>query len=214
MPAMTIRRMPPSLFVALSLTLVAGAWTDARAARPTQSTVVVSEKPGGADPLSEHGTNSQYYLIPHVVEPLVRIELQAGERAWGVVPVLAEKWSFPDPRTFVVDVKRGIKFQNGEELTAEHVKAAFDAFVSPEKPGRRGVVLKALGKAEIVGKHTIRWRLPKPDLSVLAAASHLLVPSMARHTMTREQFEARPIGTGPYRATAWPVDGTVQLEAW
>jgi len=37
---------------------------------------------------------------------------------------------------------------------------------------------------------------------------------MARHTMTREQFEARPIGTGPYRTTAWPVDGTVQLEAW
>jgi peptide/nickel transport system substrate-binding protein len=199
---------------AMVVTMLAGAWAHAEAARPTQWTVVVSEKTGGADPLSEHGTNSQYYLIPHVVEPLVRIELQAGERAWGVVPVLAEKWSFPDPRTFVVELKRGIKFQNGEELTAEHVKAAFDAFVSPEKPGRRGVVLKALGKAEVAGKHTVKWSLPKPDLSVLAAASHLLVPPLARHSMTREQFEARPIGSGPYRAVAWPTDGTVQLEAW
>ena len=155
--------------------LLALTWREADAARPAQWTVVVSEKTGGADPLSEHGTNSQYYLIPHVVEPLVRIELSPGERAWGVVPVLAEKWSFPDPRTFVVEVKRGVRFQNGEELTAEHVKVAFDAFVSPEKPGRRGVVLKALGKAEVVGKHTIKWDLPKPDLSVLAAASHLLV---------------------------------------
>src|SRR5215510_5372484 len=109
MPAMTIRRMPPSLFVALSLTLVAGAWTDARAARPTQWTVVISEKTGGADPLSEHGTNSQYSLIPHVVDPLVRLELLPDQRAWGVVPVLAEKWSFPDPRTFLVEVKRGVK---------------------------------------------------------------------------------------------------------
>jgi hypothetical protein len=50
---------------------------------------------GRRDALSEYGTNSQYYLIPHVVEPLVRIELLPNERAWGVVPVLAEKWSFP-----------------------------------------------------------------------------------------------------------------------
>jgi peptide/nickel transport system substrate-binding protein len=200
--------------VAFSSSVLVGASSHASAARPAQWTVVVSEKTGGADPLSEYGTNSQYYLIPHVVEPLVRIELLPNERAWGVVPVLAEKWSFPDPRTFVVEIRRGVKFQNGEELTAEHVKTAFDGYVSPEKPGRRGVVLKALGKAEIAGKHTIRWTLPKPDLSVVAAASHLLVPPLARHTMTREQFEARPIGTGPYKATTWPVDGTVQLEAW
>lgn len=196
------------------MALVLIAWTAAEAARPAQWTVVVSEKTGGADPLSEHGTNSQYYLIPHVVEPLVRIELLPGERAWGVVPVLAEKWTFPDPRTFVVEIKRGVRFQNGEELTAEHVKAAFDGFVTPEKPGRRGVVLKALGRAEVTGRHTVRWHLPKPDLSVLAAASHLLVPPLARHAMTREQFEAKPVGTGPYRVSAWPTDGTVQLEAW
>ena len=207
---MTIARIAALLTLPSLLVL----WTEAEAARPAQWTVVVSEKTGGADPLSEHGTNSQYYLIPHVVEPLVRIELLPGERAWGVVPVLAEKWTFPDPRTFVVEIRRGIRFQNGEELTAEHVKAAFDAFVTPEKPGRRGVVLKALGRAEVVGKHTVRWHLPKPDLSVLASASHLLVPPLARHSMTREQFEAKPIGSGPYRVAAWPTDGTVQLEAW
>jgi len=211
---MTTSRIRPGTAALLILLPLALAWGEAEAARPTQWTVVVSEKTGGADPLSEHGTNSQYYLIPHVVEPLVRIELLGGERAWGVVPVLAEKWTFPDPRTFVVEIKRGIKFQNGEELTAEHVKAAFDGFVTPDKPGRRGVVLKALGRAEVAGKHTVKWHLPKPDLSVLAAASHLLVPPLARHSMTREQFEAKPIGTGPYRVTAWPTDGTVQLEAW
>jgi ABC-type transport system substrate-binding protein len=201
--------------LAVLTAILAVSWCQpAAAARPTQWTVVVSEKTGGADPLSEHGTNSQYYLIPHVVEPLVRIELMAEERTWGVVPVLAEKWSFPDPKTFVVEVRRGVKFQNGEELTAEHVKAAFDAFVTPEKPGRRGVVLKALGRAEVVGKHTIRWHLPKADLSVAAAASHLLVPPLARHSMTREQFEAKPIGTGPYRVVDWPKDGIVRLEAW
>src|SRR6266545_4913579 len=105
--------------IAVVITAVLGVgWSDPAGARPAQWTIVVSEKTGGADPLSEHGTNSQYYLIPHVVEPLVTIELVAEERAWGVVPVLAEKWSFPDPKTFVVELRRGVKFQNGEELTA------------------------------------------------------------------------------------------------
>jgi ABC-type transport system substrate-binding protein len=164
MRAMTIRRTASMVRVGVMVVTILGdgAWAHAHAARPTQWTVVVSEKTGVADALSEYGTNAQFYRMPHVVEPLVRIELQAGERSWGVVPVLAEKWSFPDPRTFVVEVKRGVKFQNGEELTAEHVKAAFDAFVSPEKPGRRGVVLKGLGKADVVGKHTVKWSLPKP----------------------------------------------------
>lgn len=50
--------------VALGLAVViAGvlgvAWSDPAGARPAQWTVVVSEKTGGADPLSEHGTNSQ-----------------------------------------------------------------------------------------------------------------------------------------------------------
>jgi peptide/nickel transport system substrate-binding protein len=203
-----------ALGIAVGIVALPVAWSDAAAGRPTQWTIVVSEKTGGADPLSEHGTNSQYYLIPHVVEPLARLELLPNERTWGVAPVLAEKWSFPDPRTLVVELKRGIKFQNGEELTAEHVKAAYDAFVTPEKPSRRGVVLKALGTAEIAGKHTVKFLLPKPDLSVLAATTHLLVPPLARHSMTREQFEAKPIGTGPYRVVDWPKDGTVRLEAW
>ena len=201
--------------IAVVTSVVLGlAWSDPAGARPAQWTIVVSEKTGGADPLSEYGTNSMYYLTPHVVEALFRVELLPDERAWGVVPVLAEKWSFPDPKTFVVELRRGIKFQNGEELTAEHVKAAFDAFVSPEKPNRRGLVLKALGTAEIAGKHTVRWHLPKPDLSAIVAASHLLVPPLARHSMTAQQFEAKPIGSGPYKVVDWPKDGTVRLEAW
>jgi ABC-type transport system substrate-binding protein len=210
---LTFRRA--ALGIAVGIAVVLGpAWSDPAAARPTQWTIVVSEKTGGADALSEHGTNSQYYLIPQVIEALTRLELVPNERTWGVVPVLAEKWSFPDPKTLVVEVKRGVKFQNGEELTAEHVKAAYDAFVTPEKPGRRGVILKALGKAEVAGKHTVKFQLPKPDLAVLAATTHLLVPPLARHSMTREQFEAKPIGSGPYRVVDWPKDGTVRLEAW
>ncbi|HEY7060689.1 MAG TPA: ABC transporter substrate-binding protein [Chloroflexota bacterium] len=185
-----------------------------QAARPTEWNVVIPEQTGGADPISEYGTNSQYQLPLHVLEPLMHIEMLRDGSAWGVVNDLAEKWSFPNPTTLEVALKQGIQFQNGEELTAEHVKYAYDAIVFAEKPGRRAVSLKVLGDAEIVDKYTIRWHMPAPNSTVLGSLYTLLIPPLARRSMTAEEFEAKPIGTGPYKVVDWPRDGTVRLEAW
>jgi peptide/nickel transport system substrate-binding protein len=199
---------------ALMFGLVVLLWWSPATAAPSEWTVVVSEKTGGADPLSEYGTNTMWYVTQHVMEPLLRIELLPDGKSWGVVNHLAERWSFPDEKTFVVTLKKGVKFQNGEELTAEHVKFAYDALVSAEKPTRTAVIVKPLGSCEIVDRYTVRWRLAAPGLSVLGSMEYMLIPPLARKGMTREQFEAKPIGTGPYRVVDWPRDGTVRLEAW
>jgi peptide/nickel transport system substrate-binding protein len=183
-------------------------------AQPKEWNVVVSEKTGAGDPLSEYGTNTMYYITQHVMEPLFRVELLSDGKAWGVVNHLAEKWSFANEKTLVIELKKNVKFHNGEELTAEHVKYAFDTVVSAEKPGRRALVLKNLGTIEIADKYTVRFQLPRRDLSVLGLVENLLIPPLARRSMTREQFEAKPVGTGPYRVVDWPRDGTVRLEAW
>jgi peptide/nickel transport system substrate-binding protein len=182
--------------------------------RPTDWNVVIAEQTGGADPLTEYGTNSMYLLIPHVLEPLMHIELLPDGKSWGVVNDLAERWAFEDPTTFVANLKQGVQFQNGEELTAEHVKYAYDAIVNSDKPSRRAILIRPLGEAEVVDKYTIRWHLPSPSSSVLATLFFLLIPPLERRNMTAEEFEAKPIGTGPYKVLDWPRDGTVRLEAW
>src|SRR3954452_3001084 len=185
-----------------------------QSARPAEWNVVIAEQTGGADPLSEYGTNSQYQLPIHVLEPLMHVEMLPDGSAWGVVNDLADHWAFLNPTTFEVAVKQGVQFQNGEELTAEHVKYAYDAVVFAEKPGRRAVPLKVLGDAEVVDKYPIRWHMPAPATAVLGSMYTLLIPPLARRTMTAEEFEAKPVGTGPYKVVEWPRDGTVRLEAW
>ena len=49
---------------------------------------------------------------------------------------------------------------------------------------------------------------------MLGSLWNLLIPPLAAPNMTAEEFEARPIGTGPYKVIEWPRDGTVRLEAW
>ncbi|MBI4494953.1 MAG: ABC transporter substrate-binding protein [Chloroflexi bacterium] len=184
------------------------------AARPTEWNVVLSEQTGGGDSFTEYGTNASYSLLPYVVEPLMRLELLPDGKSWGVVNVLAEKWSFPDSKTLVVELKKGVHYHNGEELTSEHVKYAFDSIVLAEKPTRRAATLKALGQAEVVDKYTVRWRMPVANISVLGTIDLMQIPALARRSTSAEEFERKPIGTGPYRAIEWQRDGTVRLEAW
>ena len=153
---------------------------------PSEWTVVVAEATGGADPLTEYGTNSQFSLIPHVLEPLMRAELLPDGKAWGIVNDLAERWSFPEPTILRVELKKGVKFHNGEELTAEHVKYAYDNIVFIPQPGRRAATLKALGEVEIVDQYTVEWHLSVPNrsahrfrsISIVANASALM-PSLS-----------------------------------
>src|SRR5215217_69431 len=79
------------------------------ATRPAEWNVLLSEATGGADVLSEYGTNSQYNLQWHIMEPLLDIELLPDGKSWGVVNILAESWSFPNPTTFRVELKKGIR---------------------------------------------------------------------------------------------------------
>lgn len=176
--------------------------------------VVTPHKTGGADPLSEYPTNAQYYLPWHVMEPLFYPALAEDGKSWTLVNELAKEWRFADPQTLEVQLEEGVMFHNGEELTAEHVKRAYDAIISADPPIRRTAVLKPLGEAEVVDQHTIRWHMPEPNIAVLGAMYTLLIPPLARYEMSAEEFEREPIGTGPYRVVSWPRDGVVELEAW
>ena len=182
--------------------------------RPTEWDVVLGEQTGGGDPLTEYSTSAEYYLQKHVLEGLLHVELLPDGKSWGVVNDLAEKWSFPDSKTFLVELRQGVRFHNGEELTAEHVEYAYDAMVNREKPGRRTLLLKSLGKLEIVDKYTVRWHMPEPDITILGSLYGLTLPALARKNMSAAEFERKPIGTGPYRAIEWQRDGIVRLEAW
>ena len=79
------------------------------------------------DPLKTVDTIS-FAVLKHINEPLVTVDGKTKQ----LVPVLAEKWEITDPLTYKFYLKKGVKFHNGEEFTADDVVYSFKRAMSKE----------------------------------------------------------------------------------
>ena len=113
-----------------------------------------------------------------------------------IVGAVMEDSRWVDETTFEVDVREGSRFQDGEELTAEHVKRAFDEVQRWKAPHPPGTYLNFHpdATAEVVGDHKVRITFPEPDGLVLGKFRGLHVPST--RFWEEEGFGYRKNGTG------------------
>ena len=92
---------------------------------------------------------------------------------WGhdgkLEPVLAESWTTAaDGKTWTFKLRRGVKFHNGRDFTAEDVKFTYERILDPKVgSGGRGY-LSAIDQIEVVDPHTVRIVTKQPSASLLA----------------------------------------------
>ena len=106
-------------------------------------------------------------------EPLLAKDLKGA-----IQPRLAESWEISkDRKVYTFKLRRGVKFHNGAELTADDVKFAIDYTINP-KNGAYGLEdLSAVERAEVVDKYTLRIHLKQhnPALTFLAHRDSLIL---------------------------------------
>ncbi len=116
-------------------------------------------------------------------------------------PYLLEKWeASEDLKTWTLTLRKGIRFNNGDPLTADDVvfsmKRWLDKDVGSSMLGLMGGYLDPTG-IEKVGDHVIRLHLKRPEIAVPEHLFHY--PAMILNHRTFEgDFLRMPHGTGPY----------------
>ena len=136
---------------------------------------------------------------------LVAQQLVAPDRAGKFVGVLAEKWdTSADGKTWTFALRKGVKFHNGQEMTADDVKWVFDRILD-EKAGTlmRGTYAGIGLKTEVVDKSTIKFMITSgsgPFLNYLALLNRSAI--IHKSSYNADGSFAKIIGTGPFMVDA------------
>ena len=134
-----------------------------------------------------------------------------------MAPSLAESWTeSKDGLTYEFVLRKGVKFHNGESVTAEDVKFSFERY-----SGASAGLLKAkVARVEVVDPLRVRFVLkqPWPDFMTFyatpATGAAWIVPKKYVEQVGVEGFKKAPIGAGPYRFAAFKPGIELTLEAF
>lgn len=132
----------------------------------------------------------------------------------GFIPDLAESWENIDDHTWSFKLKEGVKFHNGDELTAEDVKFTLERVARDEALREYGqykqikeVVVKSDYEFDIVTEN------PEPILlNRLSRLGSGILPKNYIETEGWDVFLENPVGTGPYKLKEWKKDDRIVLE--
>ncbi len=116
------------------------------------------------------------------------------------VPWLAESWTFPDPVTCIMKLRKGITFSDGTPFNAEAVKFQMEWIKDPKNGCWSAGWLKPLKSVEVMDAHTIKWHFNEPWGGFLGIMANVPGYAMSPRALKEDgkKYDTHPVGTGPY----------------
>jgi ABC-type transport system substrate-binding protein len=147
----------------------------------------------------------------------------------NVVPDIADRWEIGDNgRSFLFHLRRGVRFVNGREVTAQDVRFSFMRILDPKGKSPNSWVLEKIAGARefmdgsakevagirVIDRYTVMIRLERtfsPFLNLLTMTAAYIVPKEEVEKWGIE-FGAHAAGTGPFAVSRWNNDSELVLK--
>jgi len=137
--------------------------------------------------------------------------LAEWDRNLNMKPALATSWKVESKTAILFNLRKGVRFHNGKELTADDVKYSVEKMLKVPPPGSQAVAANVpatiLG-ADVVSKYQVRLRMSAPDARVVGFfAWQRYSPIVPEGLYDQINVSRNAIGTGPYRMVGFnPLD--------
>jgi peptide/nickel transport system substrate-binding protein len=210
-PLRLISRSTLPLVVVLLLGLLVP--TAAPAAPEGQLTwaVHISLAPTWFDPAETTGIITPFMFLYALHDALVK-----PMPGTPMAPSLAESWTAsPDGLSYEFVLRHGVKFHNGDPLTAEDVKFSAERY----RGAASGAFKARLAGVDVLDPHRVRFRFkqPWPDFmtfyGTMASGAGWIVPKKYVERVGDDGFKKAPVGAGPYKFVSFTPGVELVLEA-
>src|SRR5262247_3447346 len=208
----SVRGLFVSLFVLVlvAVTVSPGRATEAPAGQMTWA-VHISLAPTWFDPAETSGIITPFLILYALHDAVVKA--MPGN---PMTPSLAESWTVsPDGLVYEFVLRCGVKFHNGDPVTAEDVKFSFERYRgASQRPLKESV---AAVETPDPGRVRFRLKRPWPDFMTFyagATGAGWIVPKKYLEKVGDEGFKKAPIGAGPYKFVSFTPGVELVLEAF
>jgi peptide/nickel transport system substrate-binding protein len=137
------------------------------------------------------------------------------DRDLNIQPALAESYEAADDvMSYTFNLRKGVKFHNGKEMTAADVKYSLDLTLNPPPPVAAAGFLANISEVVVVDDYTVRLDLSKPDPTipgVLAWQRHC--PIFPEGIADEINLLSEGIGTGPFKLVEFISNDRLTYEA-
>lgn len=135
-----------------------------------------------------------------------------------IVGDLAERFDISkDQRILTFYLKRGVKWEDGVEVTAWDVEFGFKLITNPNIPSAYASDFLEVKDFKVLDKYTFRVTYKKPFALALSSWGNLVV--LPKHLLEGKDlkylqsvFGRRPVGNGPFKFEAWEPQTQIKLK--
>ena len=159
------------------------------------ATWALEQDPGGIYPFGATLT------INHTANEMMYDALLEWDPKLNIRPALAESYNVVNSKRIVWNLRKGVIFHNGQELTADDVVYSFQQMLNPPLPGTTATVgqLPAIADVVRLSKYQVQMDLKAPDARVYGVMAWGRYTSIVPNNMYQTlNPSTQGIGTGPY----------------
>lgn len=123
------------------------------------------------------------------------------------VPNLAKSWtSSADGRSWTFQLKKGVKFQNGDPVDAQAIKASLERATDPDVvSGVASGLFSDIKDVQVLSSHKVRLKLKHPSSVFLDNITdpRAAIVDVEAAKQLGDDFGRTPVLTGPWQVTQW-----------
>lgn len=155
------------------------------------------------DPVFATSANTQR------INQLIHISLLKMGEDLRPAPFLAKNFKLLSNTEIEFTLKKGCKFHNGQEITAEDVKKTFLLYRDKKIKSPYQSIMQKLIEIKIINPYKIRIKTEKSEPSLLTDI--IVIKILPVDEYSKEKFENEPIGGGAFRVKSHNSSETILL---